>query len=345
MQLYPILLALLSAVLFGAATPVSKLLLEHFNSFELAGLLYLGAALGVAPILLKEIQTSPPPQQQSRKNKLYLAGAIACGGILGPVFLLMGLRLASAASVSLWLNLEMVATALLGYWIFSDRLGRFGWLGMLGMLFSACLLVWGEQVAGVQAGLLVGLGCLCWGIDNHLTALIDHISPTRSTAWKGLIAGVTNLSIGLAISQTLPTTVDLLLGLVVGVFAYGFSIVLYIMAAQNLGATRAQLVFATAPFWGIILSVVLLKEVISPVQYLAIAIALLALAVIFLDRHAHEHNHSAIAHEHSHSHDDGHHHHVHSGAVVSILHSHWHEHEAVMHSHPHLPDIHHRHQH
>lgn len=213
------------------------------------------------------------------------------------------------------------------------------------MLFSSGLLVWGENVAGVQAGLLVGLGCLCWGIDNHLTALIDNISPTRSTAWKGLIAGVTNLSIGLAISHTLPTISDMLVGLVVGVFAYGFSILLYIISAQKLGATRAQLVFATSPLWGIILSVVLLKEVISPLQYAAIAIAILALGVIFLDRHAHEHSHSPTAHQHSHSHDDGHHHHVHSEIVTSAFHSHWHEHDVLIHSHPHLPDIHHRHQH
>jgi hypothetical protein len=44
----PVVYALLAAALFGAATPASKVLLMGLTSFQLAGLLYLGAALGVA---------------------------------------------------------------------------------------------------------------------------------------------------------------------------------------------------------------------------------------------------------------------------------------------------------
>ena len=47
-------------------------------------------------------------------------------------------------------------------------------------------------------------------------------------------------------------------GLLVGTLAYGASIALYITAAQQLGATRAQMVFATAPFFGAGLSVLTL---------------------------------------------------------------------------------------
>src|SRR5947209_19444260 len=43
-------LGLLSALLFGAATPAGKMLLGDFTPFQLAGLLYLGAAAGVAPV-------------------------------------------------------------------------------------------------------------------------------------------------------------------------------------------------------------------------------------------------------------------------------------------------------
>ncbi|RUZ93974.1 EamA family transporter, partial [Mesorhizobium sp. M7A.F.Ca.CA.002.05.1.1] len=41
-------LALGSAALFGATPPLSKLLLNGVNPFMLAGLLYLGAGLGLA---------------------------------------------------------------------------------------------------------------------------------------------------------------------------------------------------------------------------------------------------------------------------------------------------------
>ena len=52
-----VLTGLASACLFGAATPASKVLLAGVQVQALAGLLYLGAALGVLPIILRN-QTS-----------------------------------------------------------------------------------------------------------------------------------------------------------------------------------------------------------------------------------------------------------------------------------------------
>ena len=91
------------------------------------------------------------------------------------MLLLLGLRLAAAVSVSLWLNLELVATALLGVLVFRDHLGLAGWSGVACALAGAALLPLAGGGAGPAAGGLVLLACLCWGVDNHLTALIDGI--------------------------------------------------------------------------------------------------------------------------------------------------------------------------
>jgi len=99
----PFWIALLSALLFGAATPFSKILLAHLTPFQLAGLLYLGAAVGVLGIILRT-RTFLVPWRMDRKNQLRLLGAVTFGGVLGPLALLGGLNLASAASVSMWLN-------------------------------------------------------------------------------------------------------------------------------------------------------------------------------------------------------------------------------------------------
>ena len=45
-----IAIALLSAVLFGASTPLAKLMLRHVDPGVMAGLLYLGAGVGLAVI-------------------------------------------------------------------------------------------------------------------------------------------------------------------------------------------------------------------------------------------------------------------------------------------------------
>ena len=97
--MYGLLLALAAAVLFGASTPASKLLLEEFRPFQLAGLLYLGAALGMAPVVLLE-HGRGVRLGLDRRNLGLLGGAVFFGGVLGPVLLLFGLQLTLAGSVS-----------------------------------------------------------------------------------------------------------------------------------------------------------------------------------------------------------------------------------------------------
>src|SRR5262249_21754417 len=111
--MYGLALALLSAALFGASTPASKALLGSLEPFQLAGLLYLGAAVGMAPVVALE-QRSGQHLGLDRKNGWRLAGAVLFGGVLGPVSLLAALRLTLAGSVSLLLCLEGVATGVLG---------------------------------------------------------------------------------------------------------------------------------------------------------------------------------------------------------------------------------------
>ena len=342
--MYAILLALLSAILFGAATPATKVLLAGLDPIQLAGWLYLGAAVGVLPAILRA-RGFTSPRRMGQKNLLRLLGAIGCGGILGPIALLFGLRLASAASVSLWLNLELVATALLGHMVFRDHLGRRGWMGAVGVVAASVIISVGEGTSGLAATTLVALACLFWGLDNHLTALIDGITPTQSTFWKGLAAGSFNLTLASAMGSPFPDVRLVLGGLLVGTLAYGASIALYITAAQQLGATRAQMLFATAPFFGAGLSAVILAEPFGVWHIVAAGLFAVSLALLVRDQHEHQHSHEAVEHEHWHRHDDGHHLHEHPGLSASHWHSHRHRHKPLAHRHRHWHDIHHRHPH
>ena len=92
--MYGLILALLSALLFGASTPASKWLLGSFGAFQLAGVLYLGAALGMTPAVALERRRGLAPVLD-RTNALRLGGAVLFGGLLGPVLLLLGLQLES----------------------------------------------------------------------------------------------------------------------------------------------------------------------------------------------------------------------------------------------------------
>lgn len=337
-------MAFAAALLFGAAAPLGKPLLESLTNFQMAGLLYLGAALGVLVILIRE-KHFLLPWQMPRKDALRLAGAVLFGGILGPVFLMAGLRIAAAASVSLWLNLEMVATALLGFFFFKDHLSGRGWLASLGALAAALLLAREGGSAGFKAGGLIALACLCWGLDNHLTALIDGITPAQSTFWKGLAAGTVNLLLGISLAPMKISALHLAGVLGLGAVSYGLSILLYITAAQKLGATRAQLIFSSSPFFGLVIALTL-GESLTLIQGIAILLFLGSIYLLFRETHQHTHRHEALTHSHQHTHPDQHHTHPHSESMVDAdHHSHEHTHKSLKHSHPHWPDLHHRHKH
>ncbi len=339
-----IVLAILSALLFGAATPISKVLLASLTPFQLAGLLYLGAAAVLLPVLIAK-RGLRPIGRLDRANRIRLLGAILLGGICGPLALLFGLQMAAAASVAMWLNLELVATALLGHFLFRDYLGRYGWLASGGALAASALLSWDGGGAGVGAGLLVGLACICWGFDNHFTALIDGITPSESTFCKGLVAGSVNLAIGMSIAPYEAGAVITGQALLVGGLSYGASIVLYISAAQHIGATRGQIFFSSAPFWGVGLSVFFLGEPFSMLQICAAILLIVAMVLLMSEGHKHSHEHAPNAHEHWHRHGDGHHDHEHEKKPGWLGHSHLHSHEQLRHAHSHWPDLHHRHLH
>jgi len=307
----------------------------------LAGLLYLGAALAVLPFSFHGGSRSLAARS---KNFSMLAGAVLFGGLLGPVLLLIGLQQAPAASVALWLNLETVATAVLAWAFFREHLDRRTWFAVLLAVVAGVVLASPSGFELAPAAGLVALACLCWGLDNNLTALVDGFTPAQTTLTKGACAGTLNLALAFAFE-----TVDLQWPLVVGALAvgalgYGISIMLYVHGAQHLGATRSQVLFSTAPFIGGLLAWVLLKEPVHSTQLIATAVLIPALWLLLSARHVHEHMHKPLTHTHSHVHDE-HHQHEHTEEDIAHRHTHEHRHEPLAHSHAHVPDLHHRHEH
>ncbi|MDX2168043.1 MAG: DMT family transporter [Deltaproteobacteria bacterium] len=334
-----VLEALAAAALFGAAAPLGKLLVYRLAPLQLAGLLYLGAALAVLPVAWRR---GGPMDGANRRR---LAAAVLCGGIVAPVLLVLALRIADAAAVSLLLTLEVAATAALGALFFRDVLGRRGWVGIAGVLLASATLAWSGGAPGLLTAALVGLACLLWGLDNNLTALIDALPPARVTLIKGAVAGGCNLLLAALLMPEWPGLTDVAAALAIGALCYGLSLVLFIRAAQRLGAVRAQATFATAPFWGVALAAAVLGEALPIGAVGAMLLAGLSVFILVRARHTHWHRHEPLEHEHSHRHDDGHHAHEHDGLPADTRHTHRHAHGAIAHAHPHLPDLHHRHAH
>jgi drug/metabolite transporter (DMT)-like permease len=255
--------ALASAALFGISTPAAKVLLGSIHPAVLAGLLYCGAGIGVAALRwlrLHSGSTSDVPESPLTRSQLtWLAGAIAAGGVAGPVLLMLGLTLTDASTASLLLTLEGAATALLAWFIFRESFDRRIAFGVLCLVVGAIVVSWsGTPTLHTVLGPLAIIGaCIVWGLDNNLTRKISFADPLQIVALKGLVAGPVNLLLGLSAGGTLPGPFPALIGAIVGFFSYGVSLVLFVMALRHLGTARTGAYFSMAPFFGAVVAVVM----------------------------------------------------------------------------------------
>lgn len=338
-----VLAALGAALLFGAATPLSKGLLQSIGPWMLAGLLYLGSGIGLT---VYRRLVNAPAVFLPREDRLWFAGAILSGGIIGPVLLMFGLSGSAASDAALLLNMEGVFTALLAWFAFKENFDRRIALGMLAIVAGAIILSWPGEAHTTEiwpSAAILG-ACLAWGIDNNLTRKVSLTDASWIASVKGLVSGVVNLGLAFALGATVPALPDAGAALTLGFFSYGISLVLFVLGLRHLGAARTGAYFSVAPLFGAMLALLAGEHLTTP---LMLAGPLMALGVWLhlSEHHAHPHTHGALAHVHEHVHDE-HHLHVHDEAVpVTGRHSHWHIHDPLTHTHTHYPDTHHTHRH
>lgn len=339
-------LAIASAVTFGAAAPFSKLLLGSIDPQLLAGLLYLGAGVGLAVVHLARAALGIPASEAPlrRADLPWLLAVVLFGGIAGPLLLMLGLGRTSASTGSLLLNLEGLATMGIAWVVFRESVDRRLLLGAFAILTGAVVLSWDGQRIGADAGTgLIALACLAWGIDNNLTRKLASADPVLTALIKGLVAGSVNFGFALLRGATLPDLGMAAAAGLVGFLGVGVSLVLFMLALRHLGTARTGAYFSLAPFIGVVIAFMLLGDPVTPQ---VVAAGLLMGAGLWLhlaERHQHEHDHEALEHEHRHVHD-AHHRHSHDGPGTQP-HSYRHRHAPMRHAHAHYPDLHHHHPH
>jgi drug/metabolite transporter (DMT)-like permease len=316
--------AFLSALLFGASTPLAKVLLAQVPPLALAGLLYIGAGVGLTLLrwVWRGIGRGTIAQEAplAGRDWGWLAGAILAGGVVAPVLLMLGLVHTQAASAALLLNLEGVFTALLSWE--------------------------GAPAAGLPLGALAVIAaCLAWAVDNNLTQRVSGSDPMQVAGLKGLVAGGINLTIAVSTGWTPPAVPVALVALGVGLLGYGVSLSLFVWALRHLGTARTGAYFSVAPFFGAATAMLLLAERPAALFWVAAALMSIGVWLHVTERHDHPHRHERLTHTHMHGHDEHHQHGHPSGWDGVEPHTHLHEHAPMVHTHPHYPDLHHRHGH
>ena len=251
----------------------------------MAGLLYCGAGLGILIIYIvrrliikKETEVSI-----GKKDLPYLLGIIGLDAA-SLILTMLALSASSAANISLINNMEVVATALIAFFIFKEKISSKLWVGIILITISSVILSvdFTGNFSFSIGSIYAALSCICWGLDNNLIRKIADKNPFQIAIIKGFGSGGACLLIGLLFGNTLMDFNYVGYALALGSISYGVSVFFYMMGQRGLGAAKASTYFGTAPFISVILALIVFNEV--PNYYFYIALVVMFVGMIFVTK-------------------------------------------------------------
>lgn len=255
----------LAACFFSLSTPLAKPLVGTISPFLLAGLFYFGSGLGAAILAVFAPKRMKYDEISLKKDDaIWMLGSIIFGAILAPPLVLIGLRSIPASDASLLLNFEMVFTILVAWVVFHEQLNRKFAVGAFAVFMGSVFITWNgfETISNLGGTLAIVVACFCWGFDNNFIRKISVRNPFQVAGLRGMAAGLVNLLLSLLFSA--PWAIQwVFVGLMIGIFCYGFSNVLWVLALRYLGGARAAAYYSSAPFIGAVFSILLLHDSVT----------------------------------------------------------------------------------
>ena len=335
--------AILAAALYALSAPLGKVLLGHAGAAMMAAFLYLGAGLGLA--LWGRIVPDREASPITRQDIPYILGMILLD-IAAPILLMLGLQRTGSANASLLNNFEIVATSLIAWLLFREKLSRRLSFAIVLVTFASIVLGYEGSESlrfGAGSALVLAAAC-CWGLENNCTRMLSRCSSVQITTIKGIFSGLGSLIVAFCAGESLPGLRWIPAILLLGFVAYGLSINFYIKAQKELGAAKTSAWYSIAPFLGVAFGIVLLGERPDGRFFLGLGLMVLATLLMVFDTislqhthehahtHCHEHRHGDQLHTHAHTHIHAHTH-VHGADEAT----HDHQHAIIEnHDHPHL---------
>ncbi len=260
--------AMIAAGLYGASIPAAKYLLNDLNPWLLAGLLYLGSAFGLTFILFlrKFILNTKIILHFTPGAWKWMIISVILGGVIAPVLAFSGLNKISATTASLLLNFESVFTIILAWIIFNENTDKRAMFGIFLIILGSLQLAWVNEFGfDPLLGLTLITGAaFCWALENNLIKKIATEDPVVLALIKSFVAAITNIGLGIMVGGTFLFEARIFIGAgLVGIFCYGISMLLFILALRYIGAAQTGAYSSLTPFIGASLSVLFLGETIS----------------------------------------------------------------------------------
>lgn len=280
------LFAILAAALYAVNIPFSKMFITRVDATVMAGLLYLGAGVGMllfaaaSNLFGKKLVKEP-----LTRNELPYTIAMVVLDIAAPILLMHGLRMTSAANATLLNNFEIVATSIIALVVFKEWISKRLWVAIMLVTASSIILTFeGLESFQFNLGSVLVLGAaVCWGFENNCTNKISNKSSEEIVIIKGCFSGLGSLITAFIIGEQLPEILDIILVMVLGFVSYGLSINFYISAQKHIGAAKTSAYYSIAPFLGVVFSLFLLGERPQLQFYIALMIMLAGTVLIVKD--------------------------------------------------------------
>jgi drug/metabolite transporter (DMT)-like permease len=283
----PLIAIVAATVLFGSATPVLKILVTGITPLVLLGLLGIGSCAGVAswriisgtnPVSLK------CPKTGRREWGLFL-GTVFVGGLLAPFIQILSLPLTPAATASLLLNFEIVATVLIAFLVFREPEDRKIGAAIVIILAGSLLLSWnGSDPLGFSPGAIgIIISAFFWGLDNNFMAHITAFPPELIAVAKAGTGGLLAWVLVFLLREPLPPPDLAVLALLTGFVSFGLGLVLFIRALRAMGAARAGAIYAAAPFIGCLVSLLVFAEPLGLRFWIALPLFGTGAAIVIAD--------------------------------------------------------------
>lgn len=267
--------ALLAAVLYALSSPFSKLLLKELSPTMMAAFLYLGAGIGMTAVgVIRRHKDSNITELNVTKKELPFTIGMVVLDIFAPILLMFGLKLTTAANASLLNNFEIVATSLIAFLVFKEKISRRLWIA-IGFITLSSIILSFEDMSSFSfsfGSVFVLLACICWGLENNCTRVLSKKDPLQIVIIKGFGSGLGSLAIALAMGDSFGSFRYIIVTLLLGFVAYGLSIFFYVYAQRELGAAKTSAYYAVAPFVGVLLSLILFRQIPSISFFIALAI-------------------------------------------------------------------------
>ncbi|QIR35592.1 EamA family transporter [Tolypothrix sp. PCC 7910] len=297
---FPIASLLLIAPFFlwGTAMVAMKGVIPHTTPLFMAGVRLLPAGI----LILVAAALMGRSQPQGWGAWLWITLFALVDGTLFQGFLAEGLVRTSAGLGSVMIDSQPLAVALLSLWLFQERIGFWGWLG-LGLGVSGISLIglpdeWIFHLLGSGVNVTIGnwqqlfasgewlmlLAALSMAVGTVLIRFVcRYADPVVATGWHMIIGGLPLWGASSVLEsqqwQNLVTSDWLALGYATifgSAIAYG--LFFYFASSGNL-TSLSSLTFLT-PVFALLFGNLFLSEVLSPLQWMGVFLTLISIYLI-----------------------------------------------------------------